>query len=664
MLGRFRLVPLTDKVLRVIVSMTLVCFSVPAGSQDATSTPAPLQPLTSALPVLKPQETVAPTPPPEGVQQEFIDRPEDVPARTVRVTIENVMPGDVTELEVMAANNQWAEPYKLKTNDTTFRFRVSPGLYSLRTRRAATTLPWGERTNFEVPFKEPKKVFPDGDSIEPKGNLSERLRFEWFPDVNNQAYRVKIFKKGELIRHVVTKQSWLSATLETNSRYSWTLEPMSGVNDPEGTKKAKKYHFVITKPRRELFPVEISLERKLHAINYQFELIQIREDESTSDPTIYESKEPIFRAELAPSEYELRVRSFFSNGEFSQWSAPRGFFVRLPKPLLTYPTPQLTIISDDEDKANVFLTWKRVEGAHRYRVMVYNSKNEEIFVTEVPTAEAKIQVPHNDEYTWTAAPLLKRETDRSPAAEAPRQAFIMTKYVRYQMDAAEEPSQFYSWGRGIYANTAYQAQNYDSHSFINQPIYATTGEVALGYWHRLSNLGLLGTFGATGIDIAGLQHLTKNYSANIGYRWKLEGTKRARAWFGYSGRETPEVRVDGALRTFNIQTIANAGPQLLGAFTNSFNDKWGYQLYGGLYYGAIPIKTPNGRPLESYATYFASAYVTYRWKPQIQGLLGYTYQLDEAGYQSDDRTGAPNHVRYSGHYLSLSAIFGLMEPKK
>ncbi len=652
-----RLAILTGKALRGVLSLALVCFSTPANSQEAVA-PSP----TPAL--LKPQETLAPKPLPKGDDVEFIDRPEDVPARTVRVTIDNVSPGEVTELEVMAANDQWAEPYKLKTNDTTFRFRVSPGLYSLRTRRANTTLPWGEKTVFEVPFKEPKKIFPDGDTIEPKGNLSEKLRFEWFPNVKNQAYRIKIFKKGQVIRHVVTKQSWLSATLETNSRYSWTLEPMSKVDDPEGTTKPRKFSFAITRPRRELFPVEITLEQKLHAINYQFELIQIREDETTSDPTIYESKDPVFRAELAPSEYELRVRSFFSNGEFSQWSAPKGFFVRLPKPTLTYPPPQLKIISNDEDKADVYLTWKHIEGAHRYRVMVYNSKNEEIITTEVPRAEASIKVPHNAEYTWTAAPLLKRETDRSPAAEAPRQSFIMTKYVRYEMGGSEEPSQLYSWARGIYANTSYQAQNYDRHSYINQPIYATTGEVALGYWHRLSNIGLMGTFGATGIDVAGLQHATYNYSVSAGYRWKLEGTKRARAWLGYSGRETPEVRVDGALRQVDIHTIANAGPQLLGVFNDSFNDKWGYQLYGGLYYGMIPIKTPNGLPLEKYATYFTSAYITYRWKPTIQALVGYTYQLDEAGYQSDDRTGAPNHVKYSGHYLSLSMIFGLMEPKK
>ncbi len=338
--------------------------------------------------------------------------------------------------------------------------------------------------------------------------------------------------------------------------------------------------------------------------------------------------------------------------------------MRLPKPKLTYPLADAKIISDDEGLADVFLVWKHVEGAHRYRVSVYNGKNEEIITIEVPTNEASIKVPHNDTYTWTAAPLLKRETDRSPTAEAPRQAFSMTKYIPYQMGTAEEPSQFYSWARGIYANTAYQAQNYDAHSFINQPIYATTGEVALGYWHRLSSLGILFTYGATGIDVAGLQHVTQNYSASLGYRWKLEGTKRARAWLGYSGRQTPEVRVDGTFRTVNIQTIENAGPQLLGVFSNQFTDKFGYQLYGGLYYGAIPIHTPNGRPLENYATYFTSAYLTYRVSPRLQGLLGYTYQLDEAGYASDDRTGHPNHVRYQGHYLSLSAIFGLQDPKK
>lgn len=618
-----------------MLSITLVHLSLPAFAEDEKQIPV-----------------------------EFIDRPEDVPARTIRVTIEGVYAGDVTELEVMAADNKWAEPYKLTTTSDNFRFRVSPGKYTMRTHRAKTTLPWGPPVEFEVPFKSPKRIFPDGDTIEAKGNLSEKLRFEWFPEKNVAAYRVKIYHKGELIRHVVTKQSWLSATLDTGQRYRWTLHKMATLEEPDTDKDTKSFWFSIKKPSRELFPTEITVERKLHAVNYQFELIQIHDDESTSDPTIYESNDPIFRAELAPSEYELRVRTFFSNGEFSQWSAPKGFFVRLPKPVLTYPTADLPIISNDPDQADAYLTWKPVEGADRYRVTVKNSKGETIWEKEVKDNEANIKVPHNDTYTWTAAPLLKRETDRSPAAEAPPATFKMSKYIQLKLGPSEEPSQFYSWTRGIYANTAYRADNYDAHSFINQPIYATTGEIALGYWHRLTNVGILLTGGMTGIDIAGTQRLTYNYSANMGYRWKLKNAKRARAWLGYSNRQTPEVVVDGLLRTFSIKTIENAGPQLLGTFANTFSDKFGYQLFGGMYYGMIPTRTPNGLPQSKYFTYYASAYGTYRYSPMITGLLGYTYQIDEAGYQSNDRTGSDNHVRYAGHYISLALIFGLQEPKK
>lgn len=624
-----------NKSLRVILSFTLFGFSFHAHAADQ-----------------------------KPIEVEFIDRPEDVPARTLRVTIDGVGPGDVTELEVMAADNKWAEPYRLTTLSDNFRFRVSPGKYFMRTHRAKTTLPWGPPTEFVVPFKEPKRVFPDGDEIEPKGNLSEKLRFEWFPDQKAVAYRVKIYNKGNLVRHVVTKQSWLSATLDTGQRYRWTLHKMASLDEPDTDKDSKSYWFTINKPHRELFQTEIDVERKLHAENYQFELVSIRDDETTSDPTIYESKDPIFRAELAPAEYELRVRTFFSNGEFSQWSAPKQFFVRLPKPKLTYPVENMQIISDDEQAANAFLQWKKVEGANRYRVIVKNSKGEEVYVTEVPKNEAKIKVPHDDTYYWTAAPLLKRETDRSPASEAPPASFRMTKYVRLKLGPEEEPSQFYSWGRGIYANTVYRADNYDSHSFINQPIYATTGELALGYWHRLSSLGILLTGGMTGIDVAGQKNLSYNYSASMGYRWKLRGTTRARAWLGYSNRETPEVVVDGLLKTFSIKTIANSGPQLLGTYADALSDKWGYQLFGGMYYGLIPTVTPNGRPQSKYFTYYASAYLTRRWSPLITGLLGYTYQIDEAGYKSDDRTGKDNHVRYAGHYISLALIFGLQEPKK
>jgi hypothetical protein len=599
------------------------------------------------------------------VQVEEIDRPDDVPARTVLVEIKNTKKGMPTELEVLEAKGKWLQPFKLVTIDDTFRFRVSPGRYKLRTRNFGKKMSvWSKITEFEVPFKPVEKVFPDNAKIEPKGEKAEKLRFEWPPTPGAEAYRVKIYQSGNMIRHVITKQPWLSTVLETDSKYKWELQPMMTADQVDDGKKSEVYKFRILKPSAELFPAEVKLAAKLHAVKYQFELIQIRDDDTTTDPSIYENHEPTFIGRLAPAEYELRVRSIFSTGEFSAWSSPRNFFVRLPKPSLVTPVDNLRIIATDEDKAEVFFRWTKVKGANRYTVVVNDEQGRQVLEEVVKGNEAWLKVPHHQKYTWTAVPQMKREKDRSPASTPDVQSFTVSEYVRLELGKAEEPSQLYSWGRSTFASTTYTAQNYDSHSFINQPVFMTSGEVALGYWHRLTNFGVLFQGSIWGMDIDGVQKITYNASTLLGYRMRFSGSKRARIWGGWSWRQTPEILVDGQLATVNIKTIMNMGPTLLGTFTNAWNDKWGYQLFGGTYYGMNAVRTPNNLPQEQYLTFFTSAYATYKWGKRAQINAGYTYQIDEAGYGSNDRTGSTNHVKYSGHYLSLLLIYGLQEPKK
>jgi len=608
------------------------------------------------------------------VDVDRIESGEDTPARVIYVKLNGVEGAQTYELQIRPAKKVWMTPFQLRTSRDYIRFRVTPGYYAIRTRAldGNDKSKWSSWREFWVPFRDPLKVFPAANEhITPKSDMPERLSFEWPKVLQAKAYRIKLYdQKGELLQNVVTEKNWFSVTLDVRKDYSWSLKPISSLSEPEDTTQEIRNKFSILEPRKDLVPVSLKLSPKVKAEKYQFELVQLIDNDVSGEPTIFEKIEPVFDARLAPSRYELRVRSLYSDGSYSSWSKPNPLFVPFPEAKTVSPIKSVEYESTDDIQSKVVLKWEKVTNADRYQVVIQDESGSTI--DSVVTSETKtvVSLPHETKYKWKVFPLLKSEQNRNPASvslsksSTPPEEFRVNTYQKISLSDSEEPSQLYAWGRTILANTSYKISNWDNGTKMQQNMFVTTGELALGYWHRKTNFGALASGSTSGINIAGVKSFYSSGSLMAGYRTIYEGSKRLRFWLGLGYRELPEVQLHFLGEKPQIRKIASYGPQTLVSFFDSLNEKWGYQLYLGGYFGAKQVRSPNGLSQSGNYSVMTSAYATYRFNPNTLGLLGYTYQLDKAGYKSADRSGNENSFSLSGHYLSLSLIWGLQEPQK
>ena len=605
-----------------------------------------------------------------GLPIENINSESDVPARVVFFKLNHVDDAAEYEVNIRPLNKGWAEPYKMKTAREKIRLRVTPGRYVVRTRSMdVKKMPgrWSEWKTFAVPFKQPLNIYPaDGTKIEPKANVAEKLNFEWPRVPHAKAYRVKLYDgQGKLLRHVVTQQNWLPVTLEINSSYMWTLNPLLDLQEKESPLKAKLNHFVLTKPREELVPVKIRLSEKPHTIKYQFELVQMIDEEESNEPTIYEAHEPEFKARLAPSEYELRVRSFYEDQTFSSWGSPSRFWVQFPAPQLLSPGEGRVLDPTDDEKNKVHLRWQKMAGADHYKVFVFNETGAMVLQSESKTNDLTVELPHETKYRWSVIAFQKREKNRAPASvpEA-AESFSIDHYKKLDLSISEEPSQLFAWDRNIFSQADYRSENADANHKIRQNILATTQEIAAGYWYRKTNYGGLITGGFSTLSIKGHTTYYKELGLLFGYRTLFGASARLRFWLGLGLKDTPEIVADPYTDQVSTQRISTWGPQALVTYLDSINESWGYQIYAGSYAGIQSMGTPNGLGGGQDLTYALSSYLTYRLTTNSTGLLGYTYQVDQASYKTSDPSGVPNKVAYRGHYLSLSLIWGLQQAQK
>jgi hypothetical protein len=510
-------------------------------------------------------------------------------------------------------------------------------------------------------------VFPLANSeITPKGTLSERLTFEWPKIPGAKAYRVKLYDENErLFKHVITRQNWLAVNLDINKNYSWSLKPLGRLEEPDIPGDTTNYHFRIREPEKDLVPVKLRLTEIPRTIRYQFELVKMIGEDESGEPTIYESREPTFKSRLAPAEYELRVRSVYDNDTVSAWGVPTKFWVRIPPPELESPYNTEKFEAFDDVNNKVELRWVPSKLAEKYKVSVFTEEG--TLVQQAYTTESTytVSVHDNQKYRWRVQAFLPRETERAPSSvQEGTSVFEFDKYIKLELSHAEEPSQLFAWTRTTLSNANYLAENYDNNNRVRENIIASTGELAAGYWHRKSKFGALLVGGLSGINVGGVTSMYNEGGLLLGYRGIGEGSRRWRVWVGPAYRETPEIIINPYNSNIEIGKISNYGPQAMAAVLDAFNEKWGYQAYFRTYYGMFGLGTPNGLPQNKFVSYNLSGYLTYKLSPQMTGLAGYAYQVDEAGYATTDASGLGNHVNLTGHYLSLSLIWGLQDPQK
>ncbi|MDG0816176.1 hypothetical protein [Bdellovibrio svalbardensis] len=611
-----------------------------------------------------------------GIKIEDVDSQKDVPARTVRISLNSVTAAAGYEIEVIPTKKIWSEPWKFKLNaeSTILRLRLSPGRYAVRTRSLAAANSkgrWSKTHFFWVGYRPIARAYPDNNmEIEPKGAVDETIFFQWPAVPGAQWYFFQLKDaQGSPLRYVLTKETYLKSTLKVSSNYSWSTTPLKNRNDYVRLLQAglPKYFspFAILGANEKGRGTLVKVEPIKHAKKYEFEVVSVNVDDTEeAAPAYFQSFEPEFRFRLTPGEYEMRVRGLNDNNSSTEWSAPSRFFVKrfLPTPLS--PADDQTVEALDDLKSKVMLKWKADPKATFYRVYIYDGDKKLIRTEETNEAFKVVELPDSKNYFWTAKAFSKNEPQDPPSASEATGKFRINQYVKLDMNSAEESSQFYGWYRQISSVENYTGYNYDNNAIVTQKLFGGESELALGYWGRKSRIGIL----AHG-SLAGFQFRSNNYfyskmGLHVGYRHLLGNGDRMRFWLGYSINENPEILTYPYTTEVVFSKIKNAGPQLQFAYLKSFTDKWGGQVSTSIYRSQTSLETPNGLDQQPTNSYRLSVLASYALSQKWRTSFGYTYQLDQFSYSTTDAINIPNTGKIEGHYLSLMFDVALQDKMK
>lgn len=234
-------------------------------------------------------------------------------------------------------------------------------------------------------------------------------------------------------------------------------------------------------------------------------------------------------------------------------------------------------------------------------------------------------------------------------------------------DSLELPTSNYLIASYLISNINYSGTNMETNSQSAYSALGGTGRIGAGHFGQNSKFGYFGILDLSGYNI-GQQNFTYASSEfHYCYRTYLS-TVQLRTSVGVYLKEVPETRgeADGG---FSMNKISTVGPHFGFDYWKPITSKYGIQLNGRLYYGAIGTKTPNSRPISSRLSYQVGALGSYRLSNNLLAFAGYAYRMDEAAYKATPGTldldftsvaneGDLNSVTLNGHFLNVQFEWG------
>ncbi len=593
----------------------------------------------------------------------------DVPARSVHLELNRVEGSVGYDVEIKAYDQKWAKPYSFHITDEHLRVRLTPGHYKVHTRSYTAdgrTGRWGKYFPFWIQFRAPDVAFPPPNArIKPMGDKMEKITFEWKPVPSAKGYIFKLKDKdGKIIKHTTTVDTWYVTEVEINSKYSWQIVPIVDKHLESPDQVYTFNDFTVLPPGEGMRSMKFSVDGNPKAVKYQFEFVRINDSNEPSPPSMFDAREPDFKVRLRPGRYEVRVRSIDKDSAVSDWSSPQKFFIDFFPPVVIGPAANEIVEADDDDAADVKLKWEPVPDVHHYKVYVFDKDGQMVVQMPVDTNSATVKLRHNRQYSWKVVAYSAEEPDRRPASVDDKDinTFILEKYERVDLNVAEESSAWYGWLRTVSSQVDFVGQNYDNNTLITQNVLANSAELAAGVWIRKTNWGFLASGAISGYRTDTQTFTFGNGGFNVGYRHIYNANTRLRVWAGYYYRELPELLANPYDTSYRIVKLRDSGPQIQGSVHHAINDKWGWHGYGTFYYGLQNQGTPTGLPAVPQLSYTLGIAATYKFSNYYTGMIGYAYRREHAQYNSTDRSGNPNDVDFTGHYLNFILEFGLSKP--
>ncbi len=600
----------------------------------------------------------------------------DVPARIAVVELNQMSGATNYQVQIEALDRIWATVYKfdLTNGDPKLRLRLTPGQYKIRTRSFDDNGFFGDWSGWAsiwVNYKPVDQMFPtNGGFIKPKTTLNERIAFEW-PEIRDAETYLFVLKNasGKIIKQYQTQNLWTYEELELSSRYFWTVMPIKKRHwkqqiTPELLNDLDYNEFRVGAPVSSTRGTTIRATPVPRAEKYQFEFLKLDNLGERGFASIYESQNAELPVSLASATYEVRVRTFFSDGSVSDWSAPSNFIVPFDEVDVLGPEDGFLYENLDDIIPYVDLSWHPQEDVHRYVVYLYDRDGNFIRTFKTPESRIHLELPDNKTYRWhVIAHSAGQEDIKPPPVNAKMRSFHIAKKDPLGLGRTEEPASIYAWGRYWTSKMNYDSRSYDLDSRVRQQIYGGTGEVALGYWNETTNLGLLGAVSVTGFNIDDQIYNYASGGLHVGYRVNYWRGARLRVWTGWNYTEFPEIRRHPIYKDVDFYRIKSMGPQIQVSFMDSFrwSPDFGYHIYGIVYRNFLGIETPNGLYQVPTNSYTGGLFGTYKWNQQFKLQVGYSYKHEEIRYKSTDRTGNDNFSLVNGHFLNLSLEIGLTE---
>ena len=215
-----------------------------------------------------------------------------------------------------------------------------------------------------------------------------------------------------------------------------------------------------------------------------------------------------------------------------------------------------------------------------------------------------------------------------------------------------------SWyAQASYVSTylSYKGTNYESDS---RPAFsALTGNLSgtLGRFAPNSPWGINfgGSFGTVSLD--GKNTILIGEQALALYRREFGERSEIRLAAGLAHRELPEARLQADQATFQIDKVTTTGVKVGSEYWYAFNRKVGLQGHA-FYTQNIFGSDASGAALSSGTSIELGVLGSYRWRPDITWLAGYTFARDTftaPGTDAVTQRSGTDEVNLTGHYLHL-----------
>lgn len=160
------------------------------------------------------------------------------------------------------------------------------------------------------------------------------------------------------------------------------------------------------------------------AVSYELQLTPFDKEQKLRETLKFIEKKPVWKGELKPGKYQMKIRSRDRRGVPGEWSNSEEFYVKLYSPILKLPLQNQDLKSDEENESEVLFEWKKLRDASKYIVFIEDEGQTFKKQFETDKNQIKISLPVARRYFW----YVKGIDQLGYEGEAEKEAFKFTLF--------------------------------------------------------------------------------------------------------------------------------------------------------------------------------------------------------------------------------------------